>query len=49
MIDALQQMPNYVKILKGIISNKRKWEDHETVMFIEECSAILEKKATSKA
>lgn len=41
LIEALEQMPKYVKLLKGILSNKRKWDDHKTVMLTEECSAIL--------
>lgn len=42
--DALEQMPSYVKFMKEILSNKRKLEEHETVMLIEECSAILQYK-----
>ncbi|XP_022858686.1 uncharacterized protein LOC111379523 [Olea europaea var. sylvestris] len=41
-------MPSYVKFLKDIISNKRKLEDHETVMFTEECSARIQNKLPSK-
>ncbi|XP_022862576.1 uncharacterized protein LOC111382772 [Olea europaea var. sylvestris] len=32
------KMPSYAKFLKDIISNKRKLEDHETVMLTEECT-----------
>jgi len=38
---ALAQMPKYAKFMKEILRNKRKLEDHETVMLNEECSAIL--------
>ena len=38
--EALSQMPSYAKFLKDILSNKRKLEEHETVMLTEECSAI---------
>ena len=40
-VDALEQMPNYVKFLKDIISKKRRLEEFETVKLSEECSAIL--------
>ena len=42
--DALEQMPNYVKFLKEIISKKRRLEEFETVKLSEQCSAILQKK-----
>ncbi|KAL0278073.1 UNVERIFIED_CONTAM: Retrovirus-related Pol polyprotein from transposon.6, partial [Sesamum radiatum] len=41
-------MPSYVKFLKEAISNKRKWEDGETVKLNEECSAILQNKLPPK-
>ena len=40
-VDALEQMPSYVKFMKDILSNKRKLGDFETVALTEECSAIL--------
>ncbi|XP_042944980.1 uncharacterized protein LOC122278839, partial [Carya illinoinensis] len=46
--DALEQMPNYVKFLKDIISKKRRLEEFETVKLSEECSAILQKKLPQK-
>ncbi|XP_028088313.1 uncharacterized protein LOC114288887 [Camellia sinensis] len=46
--DALEQMPNYVKFLKDIISKKRRLEEFETVKLFEECSAILQKKLPQK-
>ena len=46
--DVLKQMPNCVKFMKEIISNKRKLEEHETVALTEECSAILQKKLPPK-
>jgi len=39
--DALAQMPKYVKFMKEILTNKRKLEEHQTVMLNEECSKIL--------
>ncbi|KAL0454826.1 UNVERIFIED_CONTAM: hypothetical protein Slati_0821800 [Sesamum latifolium] len=41
-------MPSYAKFLKEVISNKRKWENGETVKLNEECSAILQNKFSPK-
>ncbi|XP_022856217.1 uncharacterized protein LOC111377370, partial [Olea europaea var. sylvestris] len=46
LVDALFQMPSYAKFLKDILSNKRKLEDHETVMLTEEKLGLGEPKAT---
>ncbi|XP_062100609.1 uncharacterized protein LOC133806536 [Humulus lupulus] len=46
--DALEQMPNYVKFMKEVMSKKRRLEDFETVKLTEECSAILQKKLPQK-
>ena len=46
--EALAQMPKYAKFMKDILWNKRKIEDHETVMLNEECSAILQNKLLPK-
>ncbi|XP_068649019.1 uncharacterized protein [Aristolochia californica] len=46
--DALEQMPNYVKFLKDIISKKRRLEEFEIVKLSEECSAILQKTLPQK-
>ncbi|XP_039142003.1 uncharacterized protein LOC120279202 [Dioscorea cayenensis subsp. rotundata] len=46
--EALEQMPSYVKLMKEILSNKRKLKDYETVTLTEECSAILQKKLPPK-
>ncbi|KAL0433806.1 UNVERIFIED_CONTAM: Retrovirus-related Pol polyprotein from transposon.6 [Sesamum latifolium] len=48
LINALSQMPSYAKFLKEVISNKRKWENGETVKLNEECSAILQNKLPPK-
>ena len=37
--DALEQMPNYVKFMKDILSRKRRLSEFETVNLTEECSA----------
>ena len=42
--EALEQMPSYVKFMKEILTKKRKLGDYETIVLLEECSAILLKK-----
>ena len=42
--NALEQMPNYVKFMKDILSRKRRLSEFETMNLIEECSAILKRK-----
>ena len=46
-VDALEQMPSYVKFMKDILS-KRRLSDFETVNLIEECSAIFKRKLPQK-
>ena len=46
--DALAQMPNYVKFMKEIISNKKKLEAYGTMNLSENCSAIIQKKLLKK-
>ena len=46
--DVLEQMPNYVKFMKDILSKKRRLSDFETVNLTEECSAILQRKLPQK-
>ncbi|KAL0440346.1 UNVERIFIED_CONTAM: hypothetical protein Slati_2517600 [Sesamum latifolium] len=41
-------MPSSAKFLKEVFSNKRKWEEGETVKLNEECSAILQNKLPPK-
>ncbi|XP_057986612.1 uncharacterized protein LOC131171160 [Hevea brasiliensis] len=41
-------MPSYAKLLKEILSNKKKLEDYETVALTEEYSAILQNKLPPK-
>ncbi|KAF5481720.1 hypothetical protein F2P56_002352 [Juglans regia] len=48
LIETLERMPKYAKVFKDILSNKRKLEEHETVMLTEESSAILQKKLPPK-
>jgi len=46
--EAPAQMPKYAKFIKEILRNKRKLNDHETIMLNEECSAILLNKLPPK-
>ncbi|XP_073014533.1 uncharacterized protein [Primulina eburnea] len=46
--DALEQMPNYAKFIKDVMSKKRKLHEFETVKLTEECSAILQRKLPQK-
>ena len=47
-IDALEQMPSFIKFMKDILSKKRRLLDFETVNPNEECSAILQRKLSQK-
>ena len=46
--DALAHMPNYVKFMKEIMSNKRKLEAYGIVNLSENCSAIIQRKLPEK-
>ena len=35
-VDALEQMPNYVKFMKDVMSKKKRVEDYETMKLMEE-------------
>ncbi|XP_062113086.1 uncharacterized protein LOC133824234 [Humulus lupulus] len=48
LVDALEQMPNYVKFLKDILTKKRRLGEFETVALTEGCSAILKNKIPPK-
>jgi hypothetical protein len=48
LVEALEQMPNYVKFLKDILSKKRRLGEYETVALTEECSAVLKSKLPPK-
>ncbi|KAJ4717030.1 DNA-directed DNA polymerase [Melia azedarach] len=47
-VDALEQMPNYAKFMKEMMSNKRRLEEYEIVKLIEECSSIFQRKLPKK-
>ncbi|KAA3461789.1 Aspartic peptidase [Gossypium australe] len=44
LVEALEQMPNYVKFMKDILSKKKRLGDFETIALIKECSAFLQNK-----
>jgi len=46
--NALAQMPKYEKFIKNFLTNKRKLEEHKTMMLNEECSANLLNKLPPK-
>ena len=47
-VDALEQMPSYVKFMKDILSKKIILSDFETMNLTEECTAILQRKLPQK-
>ena len=47
-MEALENMPSYVKFMKKILASKKKLEEHGTITLTEECSAILQKKLPPK-
>ncbi|XP_021754936.1 uncharacterized protein LOC110720242 [Chenopodium quinoa] len=46
--DVIDQMPNYAKFLKDILSGRRTWDAVETVILTENCSAIIMNKMPPK-
>ena len=42
-MEALENMPSYVKFMKKIMASKKKLEEYGTITLTEECSAILQK------
>ena len=47
-LEALENMPSYVKFMKKILASKKKLEEYGTIALTEECSAILQKKPPPK-
>uniref|UniRef100_A0A803NH67 Uncharacterized protein n=1 Tax=Cannabis sativa TaxID=3483 RepID=A0A803NH67_CANSA len=47
-VEALEQIPSYVKFMKEILLKKRRLEDYGTVALTEEYNAILQKKLPLK-
>ncbi|XP_062088447.1 uncharacterized protein LOC133795008 [Humulus lupulus] len=48
LVEALEQMPNYVKFFKDILTKKRRLGEFETVALTEGCSAMLKSKIPPK-
>ena len=48
LVEALKQIPNDVKFLKNVLTNRRKFEEFKMVPLNEECSAILKNKIPLK-
>ncbi|XP_015965456.1 uncharacterized protein LOC107489201 [Arachis duranensis] len=42
LAEALEQMPLYAKFLKELINKKRSWQEKETILLTEECSAVIQ-------
>lgn len=41
--EALEQMLTYVKLMKELLSRKRKFKEDENIFLVEECSAIIQR------
>ncbi|KAL5583077.1 hypothetical protein UlMin_015519 [Ulmus minor] len=48
LVEALEQMPNYVKFMKNMLTKKRRFGEFETVALTRECSAVLQNKLPPK-
>ncbi|CAN6708871.1 unnamed protein product [Malus baccata var. baccata] len=48
LLDAKNQVPKYAKFLKELCTNKRRFNDQETVALSEEVSAVLQRKLPPK-
>ncbi|KAK9028611.1 hypothetical protein V6N11_025764 [Hibiscus sabdariffa] len=48
LVEALQQMPNYAKFLKDMVTRKRRIEEFETAAATETCMALMHNKVPAK-
>ncbi|KAL5552651.1 hypothetical protein UlMin_040052 [Ulmus minor] len=48
LVEALEQMPNYVKFMKDMLTKKRRFGEFENVALTRECSAVLQNKLSPK-
>ncbi|KAK8652056.1 hypothetical protein V6N13_061080 [Hibiscus sabdariffa] len=48
LVEALQQMPNYAKFLKDMVTRKRRIEEFETAAATETCLALMHNKVPPK-
>ncbi|KAG8485852.1 hypothetical protein CXB51_019166 [Gossypium anomalum] len=49
LVEALEQMPNYVKFMKDILSKKQRLGEFETVALMKQCRAYLQEKLPPKS
>ena len=47
-VEALEQMPNYAKFMKDVLSKKKKFGQYEMISMTEACSVVLQKKLPQK-
>ncbi|XP_025638733.1 uncharacterized protein [Arachis hypogaea] len=43
LAEALEQMPLYAEFLKELINKKRSWNEKETMVLTQECSAVIQR------
>ncbi|KAK8694721.1 hypothetical protein V6N13_072267 [Hibiscus sabdariffa] len=48
LVEALQQMPNYAKFLKDMVTRKKRIEEFETAAATETCLALMHNKVSAK-
>ncbi|XP_016199769.1 uncharacterized protein LOC107640784 [Arachis ipaensis] len=48
LAEALEQIPLYAKFLKELINKQRSWNEKETVILTQECSALIQKELPPK-
>ncbi|XP_016206513.1 uncharacterized protein LOC107646885 [Arachis ipaensis] len=48
LAEALEKMPLYAEFFKELINKKRSWNEKETVILTQECSAVTQKVLTPK-
>ncbi|KAL5549220.1 hypothetical protein UlMin_004451 [Ulmus minor] len=48
LVEALEQMPNYVKFMKDMLTKKRRFGEFKTVALTRECSVVLQNKLPPK-
>jgi len=42
LIEALEQMPNYTKFMKDVLSKKKKLGQYDMISLTEKCNAVLD-------
>ena len=49
LVEALQQMPNYAKFVKDVLTKRRRLGEFETVAMTGECSMLMQNKLPPKS